>query len=177
MKNGINQSKSWGLVIVLMGLASLVSFTAGADFDPTDLMRACMANAKSDCENWAVKGGGGGGFPRGLGVETKVELAAGEKYILEGTIVIANNNVYLKADLEKQPWLASRKRKTNPFYSIDDSVGRWTKYENKSIAVIATAKAVVWFNGDKAFYEIQLEPGQNPVLEGFVKNDATQSCR
>lgn len=138
-----------------------------------DLMKTCMANAKSDCQTWATQGGGGGGFPRGLGAETKVELASGERYILEGTIIISNSSVYLNVDLEKQPWLSSRKRKTNPYYLIDDTLSRWTKYENKKITIVATAKAVVWVSGERALYEIQLEPGAEPVIG--VTSDYTQS--
>jgi hypothetical protein len=135
-----------------------------------DLFEACMANVGKECQAWAAKGGGGEG-PRGLSGDARAELAVGETYILAGTIDIYSDEVYLRIDFSEQPWLASRSRKQNPYYRIDDSTARWNKYHGKSMVIVVTARYEVWKDEGRPMFEIYLEPTEHPVLPGLQKHD------
>ena len=151
--------------MIILGGVSSTSVSA----DPSDdLVKSCVAVAKTDCSKWAAAGGGGG-LPRGLTSGTMAELAPGERYVLSGTISIAQNEVYLKIDLSEHPWLASSRRKSQPYYHISDSVNRWKKYNYKAVTAIFRADAVIWALGaDRYTYEIALTPIEGTVIvEGF----------
>jgi hypothetical protein len=60
---------------------------------------------------------------------TKVELAEGEYYVLEGSIVVTGATTYLEVDLEAHPWLATKKRKEFPYYSLEGARAFWRKFE------------------------------------------------
>lgn len=136
-----------------------------------DLLKSCMVVAKNDCTKWAAEGGGGGGFPRGLSNGTTVELAPGERYVLSGTVLVVKDTdtqqleVYLKVDLDEHPWLASAKRKSQPYYRVNDDANRWKKYNKKYVTGVFKADASIWQLGtDRYTYEIFLTPIEGTVI-------------
>src|SRR3954454_18586428 len=68
-------------------------------------------------------------------LNTKVELADGEQYVLEGTVVAGTFNAYLEVDLETHPWLATKKRKEFPYYVLEGGLSFWRKYEGVRVRV------------------------------------------
>ena len=161
-------NKIFRMKLIALGLlAGLSSAFAGpSETDDKLILKACMANAKSECTSW-LKGGGSGEFPRGLVGQATAELADGETYILSGVIqIISAQNVNLKIDLKEFPWLASKAMKKYPVYRIDDSVARWKKYDGQKIDVLVTARTAVWTdNANHYVVEIYLEPTASPVIE------------
>lgn len=162
MGNGI----FFAIFAVVMALGS---HQANA-YDPAeDLLKSCMAVAKTDCSKWAAEGGGGG-LPRGLTNGTTVELAQGERYVLTGVIAVVKNSstqqneAYLKIDLEEHPWLASAKRRSTPYYRINDDANRWKKYNRSKITGIFRAEGAIWSMGQERGYEVFLTPTEGTVI-------------
>lgn len=52
---------------------------------------------------------------------TKFDLAEGETYILNGTVVKKDSKYYFQIDFESQPYLATPNRIANPYFAIDAS--------------------------------------------------------
>lgn len=49
---------------------------------------------------------------------SKFELAAGETYLLNGTLVMNSGKVFLKVDFNSQPWLATEKMLSFPYFEV-----------------------------------------------------------
>jgi hypothetical protein len=128
-----------------------------------DLFKSCMVNVSKDCESWAKKGGGGEA-PRGLRTDTKVELAIGETYILTGSVVIFENEVFLRINFEEQPWLANATRLRNPFYRIIADAASWKKFRGKEVTIVAKARYVVLKEDGRNLFGIYLVPGEDAVI-------------
>lgn len=169
--------KTW---IFLLALAAGIAGTVRAEEpDSKVLLRSCLANARTECERWAFRGGGNE-FPRGLDVDNTVELAHGEKYMLTGIISIFSNKVWFNIDFDVQPWLASQKRRANPFYRIDDDMSRWRRYNGQTLTLIVTAENVIWTqnNGGRYTVETMLKPGSDPIVKDFdPRVSQWRSCR
>jgi len=154
-----------GIVLaILFGLCAFASARA-SESNLDELIQSCMAVAKTDCTKWASAGGGGGGFPRGLTSGVTVELAAGEAYVLSGVITIVKNEVYLAIDLDDQPWLASSRRKQQPFYRIDDDAAKWRNYSRKKVSGIFRVEGSIWSTTNGRYtYDLYLTPTEGSVL-------------
>jgi hypothetical protein len=133
-----------------------------------DLFEACMTNVKRECQSWAAKGGGGEG-PRGLSGEAHAELAIDETYILTGTVDLYGGEAFLRISFAEHPWLASRARKKNPYYRIDDLPSHWKKYHGQELVIVATARYDVWKDDGRDVFEVILEPSDTPVLPELQK--------
>ena len=71
---------------------------------------------------------------------THFELAEGETYLLNGSLVVLSGKVYLKVDLASQPWLATPKMVSYPYFevsSIDIPTARSYGGRSVQMAVIA----------------------------------------
>ena len=74
-------------------------------------------------------------FP-GRAVNTKFELAEGESYLLNGTLVVSAGKVYLKVDFGTQPWLETSKMKSHPYFEITSiSPATVSQYAGKLVQV------------------------------------------
>jgi hypothetical protein len=72
---------------------------------------------------------------------TKFELAEGETYLLNGTLIVSGGKVFLKVDFATQPWLATDKMVAFPYFevsSIDVSTAR--QYTGKIVQVAVVTK-------------------------------------
>lgn len=161
--------KAWG---ILLGLAMGIAGSAPVHADSAtqkELLRSCLANARTECERWAFAGGGNE-FPRGLTTDNTVELAHGERYMLTGAVAIFSNKVWFNIDFDEQPWLASQKRRANPFYRLDDDMTRWKRYNGQTLTLIVTAQNVIWQStDDKYSVETLLVPGSDPIVKDSVR--------
>jgi len=97
-----------------------------------------VVNRKEGC-HFAPRGGGGD-VPVPLGLNSKVELADGEDYMLSGRIRILPRiagsrapRVFFEVDLAAHTWLASKNRKANPRYPIEGSPAEWQAYEGHRV--------------------------------------------
>lgn len=165
------------MLTVSFALVAGAATAAEVRSEDKELMRTCMNNAKTECQKWAASGGGNE-FPRGLSVDSKVELASGERYIMSGSISIFSNKVWLNVDFDAQPWLASQKRRANPFYRLDDDMARWRRYNGKNVTIVVTAQNMIWATSDDRYtVEMMLVPGSDPVVEGLQDRRFDQSNR
>lgn len=128
-----------------------------------DLFKSCMNTVSRDCESWAKKGGGGEA-PRGLRSDTKVELAIGENYILTGSVVIFDNEVFLRINFDEQPWLANSARVRNPYYRIAGDAATWKKFRGKEVTIVAKARYIVSKESGRTLFGIYLLPSEDPVI-------------
>lgn len=137
---------------------------AQAKTDADDKMKVCMAQANVDCTNWVTKFQGGE-FPHGISINTVVELSEGEKYYLDGQIEIHGETPYLKIDLDKQPWLKNKIRKSFPYYRIDDDVKNWKKWNSLKVELLVEVQSVAFVDpsNHKVMNEFILTPLQAPV--------------
>lgn len=151
---------------ILLGLLLIVGFATNSEAIPgpsEQRFRACMVTVKQDCASWAVEGGGSEA-PRGLTVESRAELAVGEKYILTGRIDISQNQPYLRISFQQQPWLASARRASEPYYRISDAASNWKKFQGRVVSIVVTPRYFAWSRSGKTNVEIYLEPSAEPVL-------------
>jgi hypothetical protein len=71
---------------------------------------------------------------------THFELAAGETYLLNGTLAVMNGKVFLKLDFNSQPWLATDRMVSYPYIevsSIDPNTARSYGGRIVQVAVVA----------------------------------------
>lgn len=166
---------------IVLSMTTWVGAKAESGDDEKQLLKSCMAHAKSGCTQWAM-GGGSEGIPRGLTKDTKVELAADETYMLTGKIAIVMGKVFLHMDMNDYTWLSYDYRSKNPFYRIDDATSRWKKYEGQVKTVLATARYAIWaMSEDRYRLEIYLEPTADPIMDEIIpksgKRGGDNSCQ
>jgi hypothetical protein len=169
--NQISSLVFWSVLFVLGAWQGGVS-SAEAQGRPTaqieEMMRSCMQQAKSDCTDWAA-GVLGGELPKGISINTVVELAEREKYYLIGKIVVNGNAVYLQIDFDKQPWLKSEIRTAFPFYRFELSefdAQKWKKWDLTNVEALVQAKLVTFVSTQehKILNEMVLVPLQDPSI-------------
>lgn len=151
-----------GLLIAL-GFSPMVEAYSGPS---EQRFRACMVDVKEDCLSWAVSGGGSEA-PRGLTVESRAELAVGEKYILTGRIEIRQNQPFLLISFQQQAWLASAKRVADPYYRIADVASNWKRFQGREVSIVVKPVYFVWNRSGKPRVEIHLEPSTDLVLNAL----------
>lgn len=83
---------------------------------------------------------GGGDVPVPFGMNSRVELADGELYMLLGRVRILPRTagsraprVYFEVDLHSHSWLDSKKRRMNPRYPIDGTPEQWQQYDGQRV--------------------------------------------
>ena len=94
---------------------------------------------------------------------TKFELSEGETYLLNGTLVVMDGQVYFKLDLEIQPWLATARVVQFPYFLVDTvSMGTVKHLQGRlvQVAVVAHRMAPANRPGD----DIKLNSILPPVL-------------
>ncbi len=96
----------------------------------------------------------------------KAELADGEHYALNGTIIFTEGLPYFLVDFRAHPWLASERRTARPFYSLMGVVGFWKRYEGKYVQVVGEAQGVIAQDAGtrRFFYEIGLVVANEPII-------------
>lgn len=115
--------------------------------------------------------GGGGEVPTPFeAFNQKAELADGEDYLLVGRVVIQpvagsgsdRLQAFLQVDLDVHPWLASARRKANPYYPLEGSVGFWRQY--RGIRIKLPCQAVE---------QITVVVGQKPESTHWLRRSKT----
>ena len=72
---------------------------------------------------------------------TKFELADGETYLLNGTLVVTGGVVYLKVDFDSQPWLATAKMIAFPYFVVSSvSMFSARQYAGQIVQVAVVAQ-------------------------------------
>lgn len=112
-----------------------------------------------------AESGGSGGFPSGLDVESKFELAVGERYSMEGSVDIVQGVVVFRVDLKQYHRLATQDRLKRPFYFIETTdVRRWKKWEGKAVLLNFVVHGyVVQKSNGSSIYELFLNPTATPT--------------
>ena len=150
--------KMWGFVFLALALAC-----AG--------VTESRGETRYVCDPGCMIGGGGGegGVPTPLTQNQKVELADGEEYLLVGWIrierepVTGEQNYKLQVDFETLPWLASIRRKEDPYYLIQQDGSDLSRWANSRVKLRALAQGVVV--GDKSVKR-RPSPAQAPKIDG-----------
>ncbi|MCM2278232.1 MAG: hypothetical protein NDJ89_09170 [Oligoflexia bacterium] len=132
------------------------------------------ANAPESCREGSIcrKGGGGSGeVPTPLEIyNQKVELADGERYILIGNVVLAEEGrdrwkAYFEIDFAEHPWLATEKRKKSPFYPLEGPISYWKQFRGLRIKMPCEARGIILQReGREPEYAIQLRPTRQGVI-------------
>ena len=128
-------------------------------------------------EERPVPCGGAGDVPTPfLNTNQKVELSEGELYTLIGKVRFSRGGVFFEVDLVEHPWLASAKRRLNPFYSLDGSPSFWRKFEGRKVRIVVEAKGSVRLNASngEGEYSLSLQPVADPVVLGAVVKSPIQ---
>ena len=125
--------------------------------------------------------GGGGELPSPFDTANRrVELAEGEAYLLVGRVVMMEGAAfgddsgvvpYFRVDLTDQPWLATEKRVSQPYYRLEGSVEDWNRYVSMGkIKFPCVAHGVIKMIGSRHIYSIYLEASTDvPVEPLFLK--------
>lgn len=89
---------------------------------------------------------GGGDVPVPFGMNSRVELADGELYMLLGRVRILPRTagsraprVYFEVDLQSHSWLDSKKRRMNPRYPIEGTPEQWQQYDGQRVKLSCRA--------------------------------------
>ena len=144
---------------VLTGLVALVLSSM--------VMPAILrADNSKICKN---QGRAGGDIPTPFGTaNVHMDLSQDEIYVLVGTVHFFDKAPMLEVDLKKQPWLASRKRASFPYFTlgkIPSAHLSWNQFEGVSIKITARATAIRNLAADEYSYSMTLQPLADPVLE------------
>ena len=154
---------------------SFVSRSASAQLHENSKFRACMSQAKDDCDDW-VNRINTGDFPRGISINTTVELADGENYYLDGIISIQGKNVTLNIDFDAQPWLKTAFRQAFPFYRVIDNPANRANWQGVKVEVLVQARMQYFVNPEqkKVWSEMTIVPLQGPTfpVDGFARKRA-----
>lgn len=94
----------------------------------------------------------------------RAELADGELYTLVGRVVFVGDQAMLEVDLNEHPWLASTKRRNDPFYPIVQRSDTYRQFEGRRVLLQARARAVITITPAPAAYSIWLSILGSPVL-------------
>ena len=136
--------KQIGILLVLLGLATSSAWAFGP---------AYWNRCKGD--QCGASGGGGGEIPTPFDAfNQRAELADGEDYLLVGRVIIENVSVegsraYFEVDLDQHRWLASAKRKADPRYPLEGSVGFWKLYRGLRIKLPCLAVQQITVTGQQ----------------------------
>ena len=123
-------------------------------------------------------------FPDPFTSNDKAELADGEHYTLQGTLLRDSDGVhFIQVDFKEHPWLATAKRRNYPFYDLEENsrsslnldtiLGKVVRVQGK-----AHGKIVRYTYQDGTVsapqYEISVQLSADPVLvsgPGFKQNE------
>lgn len=97
----------------------------------------------------------------------KVELAAGENYLLQGKLLVEKDgDVWFFVDLREHPWLATKERIGQPYYRLDVDAGfDIQKYKSRLVQVPVRANGQVLRDLVKGYiYQIKLKLLSEPRL-------------
>ena len=98
----------------------------------------------------------------------RAELADGEYYLLSGSVTFAaswgvnglESRPYFEVDLKEQSWLASEKRKKNPYYPLEGPLDYWKGFAGKRLRLPCQAIAKIEKNSQgEEVYVIYLRAG------------------
>ena len=152
----------WIAIVVTTSfvIAGSISFAS----DHSDRRHGHHDAREKDAIDTTYGGNGSGGFPSKMSSNAHVELADGEHYILTGSVEINHGDVYLDIDFDDQPWLANGRRRTEPYYLIDDNAAKWVKFVGKHVSVNVLAHGVVSEINGQYVYTIYLEPMKDAAI-------------
>ena len=72
---------------------------------------------------------------------SKFELAEGETYLINGTLVFLSGQVFLKVDFNTQPWLATSKLVQNPYFPVSSvNPGAVRRYNGRVVQMAVLAQ-------------------------------------
>lgn len=81
---------------------------------------------------------------------TKFNLAQGETYLLNGTLVQMNNKPFLKIDFVSQPWLATERMLQFPYFPLDSvTAAQIAQYAGKMVQMAVVADKNVATNNEE----------------------------
>jgi hypothetical protein len=165
VRNGNRNRKFSGLSVAAVWAVLGLSLAGSALAEGKGRVRT----RPSPCQGRICAGVGGGELPTPFEARNRtVELAAGETYLLSGKVVFLKSSkvaealgvsAFLQIDLESHPWLASARRKANPYYPLVGPASYWRNHEGRDVRLNCEAQGRVLFVDDFGpQYEILLDP-------------------
>lgn len=137
------------------------------------LTGSATTGVTNKCRPRVCVGGGGVDVPTPFeSTNRKVELSDGEDYTLEGYVVNFDPGwdslnlvrAFLRVDFDRHPWLASAKRKGQPYYALEGSPSFWKDLELHSVQIRARAVGRIVQTRRGPEYVISLRPMGDVVL-------------